>query len=114
MSQPTPLVLLVEMRVCSGKGADFLPLIVENARRSRADEPGCDRFDVLVPPDTADRVVLYEIYADEQAFDAHRTTEHYLRFKEASRDLLEETIVHRFRLAAMTSDGSSGAGTNAT
>jgi quinol monooxygenase YgiN len=93
------LVLLVEMRIRPGKRAAFMPLVLENGKRSLEDEPGCTRFDVLAPADGADRVVLYEIYADDAAFDAHRRTEHYARFKEASRDLLEATSVQRFRMA---------------
>jgi (4S)-4-hydroxy-5-phosphonooxypentane-2,3-dione isomerase len=73
-----------------------MPLVLENARRSVADEPGCRRFDVLMPAERADRVVLFEIYDDENAFDAHRTTDHYIEFKAASRDLLAETVVQRF------------------
>ena len=40
------------------------------APRSR-DEPGCRRFDVVEPQGEPDRVLLYEIYDDEAAFDAH-------------------------------------------
>ncbi len=95
-----PLVLLVEMRIRPGKALDFMPLILENAKRSLADEPGCKRFDVLLPLDGENRVLLYEIYDDEQAFDAHRQTPHYARFKDASRDLLEQSIVQRLGFAS--------------
>jgi len=94
-----PLVLIVEMRLRAGKTKEFMPLIIENARHSLADEPGCRRFDVLIPAEGADRVVLYEIYDSEDAFDAHRTTDHYIEFKAAARDLLAETTVQRFSLA---------------
>ena len=94
-----PLVLLVEMRLFPGKRTEFMPIMLENARSSLADEPGCRRFDVLLPAEGGDRVMLYEIYDSEQAFDAHRTTEHYLRFKASTRDLVAETIVQRFGLA---------------
>jgi autoinducer 2-degrading protein len=93
-----PLVLIVEMRLHPGKSEAFMPLLLENARHSLADEPGCRRFDVLRPVEGADRVVLYEIYDSEDAFDAHRTTDHYIEFKAAARDLLAETIVQRFSL----------------
>jgi quinol monooxygenase YgiN len=88
------------MRVRPGRGKEFMPLLRENARRSLADEPGCRRFDVLMPAEGADRVVLYEIYDDDNAFDAHRIAAHYIEFKSASRNLLAETIVQRFSLIA--------------
>lgn len=95
-----PLALIVEMQIRPGRGPAFMPLLLENARRSLADEPGCRRFDVLTPAEGADRVVLYEIYDDETAFDAHRITPHYIEFKAASRDLLADTIVQRFSVVA--------------
>ena len=94
-----PLALLVEMQIRPGRGKEFMPLILENAKRSVSDEPGCRRFDVLLPEQGGDRVVLYEIYDDESAFDAHRITEHYIEFRAAARDLLVETTVQRFALA---------------
>jgi len=95
-----PLALIVEMRIRPGRRSEFMPLILENARRSLEEEPGCRRFDVLLPAEGAERVVLYEIYDDEAAFDAHRTTDHYIEFKAASRDLVTETLVQRFSLVA--------------
>ena len=95
-----PLALIVEMHLRPGRSTEFLPLILENGRRSIADEPGCRRFDVLAPAEGADRVVLYEIYDDEAAFDAHRTTDHYIEFRAAARDLITETVVQRFSVAA--------------
>ena len=94
-----PLALIVEMRIRPGRRSEFMPLILENARRSLEEEPGCRRFDVLLPAEGAERVVLYEIYDDENAFDAHRIAEHYIEFQAAARNLLVETIVQRFSLA---------------
>ena len=99
MSNVKPLVILVEMRIRPGKAPDFMPLIRENATRSLADEPGCRRFDVLVPVDGENRVVLYEVYDGEQSFDAHRQMPHFARFKAASRDLLEQSTVQRLNFA---------------
>ena len=56
----------------SGKMAAFRQLIDENARASCRDEPGCRRFDVLrTAASDPDRILLYEIYDDRAAFDAH-------------------------------------------
>jgi autoinducer 2-degrading protein len=58
----------------------FRRLIAENARASVRDEPGCRQFDVVIPQGAADRIVLYEIYDDAAAFDAHRKTSHFAAF----------------------------------
>ncbi len=93
-------VITVEIRVAEGKMAAFMPLIAENAKRSLADEEGCRHFDILVPQDgkNGDRLMLYEIYDDEAAFDAHRKTEHYKAFQQAARPMIAELKIHRYDL----------------
>ena len=56
------LVILVDFTLAPETRAEFHRLVLENAAASLRDEPGCRRFDVLVPEgDSGDRVVLYEI-----------------------------------------------------
>jgi quinol monooxygenase YgiN len=75
-------VITVEFELHDGVMHHFMPLMVDNANRSRALEPGCDRFDVLVPTKGGNRVFLYEIYKDRAAFDAHLKSAHFLEFAE--------------------------------
>jgi (4S)-4-hydroxy-5-phosphonooxypentane-2,3-dione isomerase len=95
-------IITVEFRLLPGCREAFLPLIRENARRSLADEPGCRRFDVLVPHSndsgTDECVLLYEIYNDENAFEAHCRTPHFFEFDRASRSLYEAKIIQRYTL----------------
>lgn len=78
--------ILVEFDLKPGTHEAFMPLMLENARRSRADEPGCIVFDVLTRTDDANRVVLYEIYRDKAAFDEHLKTPHFLSFDSSIKD----------------------------
>lgn len=59
----------------------FLPLLAAHRERCLRDEPGTLRFDILRP----DRnLMLYEVYEDEAAFQAHRNGASLARFlKEA-------------------------------
>ena len=66
---------------------EFLPLMMENARASRG-EPACSRFDVATDPERPGEVFLYEIYADEAGFAAHRETAHYRKFDTATKDMI--------------------------
>lgn len=77
-------VVVVEFRLKSGSRGDFRPLVDENARTSARDEAGCRRFDVIEPAGDPDAVLLYEIYDDRAAFDAHVASGHYARFDTAS------------------------------
>jgi quinol monooxygenase YgiN len=85
----TPFVVLVELRLKAGAKPAFRVLMDENARCSAATEPGCRRFDVVEPREDPDALLLYEIYEDEAAFDAHLATAHYARFDVESAPLLK-------------------------
>lgn len=51
----------------------YLPVALAHRERCLRDEPGTLQFDVLRIPNDDSRVMLYEVYADEAAFQAHRT-----------------------------------------
>jgi autoinducer 2-degrading protein len=56
---------------------EFTAGLHANAAATRR-EPGCLRFDVLRAQDDPHRFILYEIYADEDAFfTGHRHAAHY-------------------------------------
>lgn len=81
----------------TGRMEDFLPLMQENARRSLADEPGCQRFDVCLSEDRT-CVFLYEIYTDEAAFAEHVETAHFKSFDVAVADLVRHKTVKTYTL----------------
>ena len=91
-------VVMVDFRLKAGTFDRFRKLIVENARASVRDEPGCRQFDVVTPDGGADRVVLYEIYDDRAAFDAHLKTSHFAVFNEQSAPLVAEKAVAEYDL----------------
>jgi autoinducer 2-degrading protein len=72
-------VVIVEFDLKPGLRPAFRPLMDANARAS-AKEPGCRRFDVVEPSGDPDRIVLYEIYDDRTAFEAHLETAHFKTF----------------------------------
>jgi len=72
-------VLLVSIRVKPENVEAFMKKAGENAREAR-NEPGCRQFDVLVDPKDRTRVMLYEIYDDEKAFEAHQQTPHFKKY----------------------------------
>lgn len=90
-----PLVVLVEFLVKPSFVGRFRDLISANAEASLERERGCRRFDVLFDPKEPRRVVLYEIYDDEDAFDAHLDSAHYRSFAAAIETEIEQRSVHR-------------------
>jgi quinol monooxygenase YgiN len=83
-------VITVDFFLHAGTLEPFLRLIKENAQKSLGDEPGCDRFDVLIEKGSPDHIVLYEIYRDRAAFDAHVKSRHFAQFNAASQRYVKD------------------------
>jgi (4S)-4-hydroxy-5-phosphonooxypentane-2,3-dione isomerase len=87
--------ITVDFTLKPGAMATFRKLIDKNARDSCVYEPGCRRFDVLVPGELGDKVFLYEIYDDRAAFDAHLKSPHFDVFdRESTALVLAKNVVH--------------------
>lgn len=88
--------LVVQFVIQSGKEAAFREAIVENARASVANEPGCHQFDVCTDPDHGDAFFLYELYEDDAAITAHLASGHYQRMNTLTLDWVEKKTVWRY------------------
>jgi (4S)-4-hydroxy-5-phosphonooxypentane-2,3-dione isomerase len=64
-------VLQVSIRIKPGNVDSFMKKVLENAASARK-EPGCKQFDVAVDPQDPTMLLLYEVYADEKAFEEHQ------------------------------------------
>lgn len=82
-------VTLVHVRVRPESVESFIAATRANHEASIL-EPGNRRFDILQSPDDPTRFILYEAYA--QAADAadHKTTPHYLAWRDAVADMMAE------------------------
>ena len=85
-------VLIVSARIKPEQRGRFLEAIEENAVSSVRDEGGCLRFDVVRDNDDPDHYLFYEVYRDEEAFQAHRDTDHFARWREAADVCLSEPL----------------------
>ncbi len=101
MAGDEALVVLAEFKVRPGRMDEFLPLLEQHARNSRANEPGCLQFDVVRDGSDPDRAFVYEVYRDEAAFEAHKAAPYLAWYRERAEPLLLErkVSVHR-RVAA--------------
>jgi quinol monooxygenase YgiN len=90
--------IIVDFLLVPGKRAEFRYLVDGNARASSKNEAGCRHFDVLESKAEADRVLLYEVYDDEEAFDAHVGSAHYREFERVSAPLVSNKSVIRCNL----------------
>jgi autoinducer 2-degrading protein len=72
-------VLVVQLKVRPENVDRFMKELGTNAAGARK-EPGCKQFDVLVDPNDRTKVLLYEVYNDEKAFEAHQQTPHFKKY----------------------------------
>jgi quinol monooxygenase YgiN len=89
--------VIVVFDIHRGKMDQFMPLMLENAATSLDRETGCHQFDVSTDPSRPEEVLLYEIYSDAAAFDAHLQSEHYKRFNADSSALIATKHVRTYR-----------------
>jgi quinol monooxygenase YgiN len=86
-------VVVAELTVPADRLEAFIAQSLDDARDSVAHEPGCRQFEVHVPVDGAPTVVLYEVYDDRAAFEAHLTTPHFERWRDAAQDWITDRRV---------------------
>lgn len=80
-------VTLVHVYVKPESVDDFIQATTPNHENS-VRESGNLRFDVLQDPADAAHFILYEAYQDEDAAKAHKTTEHYLHWRETVENMM--------------------------
>jgi (4S)-4-hydroxy-5-phosphonooxypentane-2,3-dione isomerase len=67
----------------------FIKATVENHHES-VKEPGNLRFDLIQQADDPCRFMIYEAYETEAAAASHKTTSHYLKWRDIVKDYMAE------------------------
>ncbi|HZM36007.1 MAG TPA: putative quinol monooxygenase [Burkholderiales bacterium] len=91
-------VLTVQIRIKPENVDVFMKAVMENARNARK-EPGCRQFEVLVDPQDRTKVMLFEVYDDEKAFEAHQQAAHFKTYMAEAVPLLASRERQVFRKA---------------
>ncbi|MFW9780189.1 MAG: antibiotic biosynthesis monooxygenase [Candidatus Heimdallarchaeota archaeon] len=75
----------------------FITATIENAQSTRTEEPNNLRFDFLECDTDPNRFFLYEVFTDEDASAEHKTTNHYLEWREKVEVMMarsREGVIH--------------------
>ncbi len=99
--------LMVQLEVRPEDRDEFLAAVTTNAAASVRDEPGCHRFDVCAVEGDDTRFVLYELYADAAAFEAHRQAPHFAAWRQVADRVLASQVNTRGTVVASNSDEPS-------
>jgi autoinducer 2-degrading protein len=89
-------VVIVEFTIREEFAQRFRDRVRQQARDALEGEAECHVFDVCVDPRRADFVLLYEVYTDRAAFDAHLASAHFIDFDETVRDWISDKQVADF------------------
>src|ERR1700733_6491968 len=65
------LALIATIDVVEGQRDRLLPLLRAHGARSLKDEPGTLKFEVLVPREDDTKLLVYEVFRDDAAFEEH-------------------------------------------
>ncbi|HAL46998.1 MAG: antibiotic biosynthesis monooxygenase [SAR202 cluster bacterium] len=84
-------VILAPIQIKPGFKERFIEEMIGDARGSVNDEPGCLRFDVIQDGADENRIWLYEVYVDADAFQAHCEAPHFIKWLNAVADWREDT-----------------------
>ena len=96
--------LIVQLAVRPQDREEFLAAITANAEASVRDEPGCHRFDVTAVEGDENRFVLYELYDDARAFEAHKRAPHFAAWRSVADRVLTSQVNTRGTVVASNSD----------
>ena len=70
------------IEVAPGRRDQLSPLLMAHKARCLKDEPGTLQFEILLPNDDDTKVLLYEVYRDDAAFDVHLNGASFARWRE--------------------------------
>ena len=89
------IALLVTIQIQPEHREAFMESMLDDARGSNNDEPGCLRFDVLQDSEDPNKIHLYEVYKDQAAVDAHRQAPHFTKWRETVQEWFAAETIRR-------------------
>jgi quinol monooxygenase YgiN len=87
-AQSGPLfIAAVEYDIVPGQVDNFLAALKENGAES-VKEPGCRELDIAVSQKDPNHVFIFEVYENAAAAEDHTATEHFKKYKAATKDMV--------------------------
>jgi len=86
------IAIVVEQSSNPGKFEEHLAKMCAHAQASRQ-EPGCLRFDVVVPKKGENKLFLYEMWADPASLDVHANSERMKAHRASTKELVADSKI---------------------
>ena len=88
-------VITVDFEIKSEYVNEFRSRVLQQAKDSLNNEEKCFTFDVCFDEKKTNKVFLYEIYQDKNAFDYHLKSDHYLSFDKDVKNWVTKKTVNQ-------------------
>lgn len=95
---------VVDLQIKPADLDNFIAAIKENGVAT-AKEPGVREFNIAVSQKDPNHILLFEVYNNAAALDAHRATEHFKQFIAKTKDMVAKREIREFSSVAMNMHG---------
>jgi autoinducer 2-degrading protein len=94
----------VDLDIVPAEREKYLAAITENGAAA-VTEPGCRRFDILNLASDPNHFLLYEVYDNEAAFQAHRASDHFKKYAEVTAKMVAKRESRTMSVTASNAHG---------
>ena len=104
-AQSAPLYIsAVDVDIVQGELDKNMAAIMENGAAS-VKESGCREFNITVSQKDPNHVLVYEVYNNAAAAEAHRVTDHFKKYVATSANMIAKRDARAFSSVAMYAKG---------
>ena len=79
-------VIVADIHMMPDHREQFMEAMLDDARGSTQNEPGCFQFAVVQDEKDPNRIFLFEVYRDLEAFERHQQMPHYVKWRDTVQD----------------------------
>ena len=103
-SDGAPLVRIAELEIDPERLDDYLAMLAAEIRASVAEEPGVIMLHAVAIRDRPASIRLFEVYANEAAYQAHLTSPHFVNYKIGTADMVRSLRLIETRPIVLAGD----------
>ncbi len=82
------MAIFVELQAKPESFEAFRAAMLRHAALSLKEDKGCRQFDIFVPKDISNTIMIYEVYDDEASFLGHAKSKHTADHGAATKDMV--------------------------
>ena len=98
------LIMAVDIDVVPGQIDNYLAALKENGAAA-VHEPGCREFNIQVSQKDPNHVLIFEVYENAAALEAHRQTDHFKKYAATTKEMVAKREARPFTSVAMNMKG---------